>query len=680
MNFKRILLLLMFFMVVFMAVGCKKNEEKKPTEKPADTEEPVPNEEPTVVPNEKTETGGEEVKTIELKDDETLNYVFNNVYTNGETLDSSNGFNSVSDLSYAKVFRNGEYVTEFNNFSSRHDIKMELYSESKMRFVNLANGYTFTLPSNEVEIDYSIGKYRIQMAFDDSILSVSFESSNPYTSLSTPWYTYGSEWLMEHIMNDDFIRNNGLERTLEMNYKFSASNPYGDLEFKDGYDCYFFGIKIKDPKENIERPYYNIAIVRQKNDPKNFILFVMKSKEEKSNVMNDIVTSYNRITSKGTARNYFYSEKATPNPNWDSETKAFFDKLLNEEYVNWGVFSYSMPGDNAGLHPGQVNYDNVLNNSKYVQNLIETAWNHKYEIYPTYTHLVHDFPVDMARELAGGNGLDGKPVLQFTYQFTTNNNLVDQQLTPMFDILRGNYDNQFHQLAKDIKEYGKPVLFRLNNEMNTDWTSYCGMMTLLDPDIFNMTWQRLYDICEEEGCTNLIWIWNPISRSCPYSCWGEDLCYFPGLNYVQLLGGTSYEFNNYNERTAAAEIQSFKLLYEELFTKNCKSFSTDWKLIISEFACGSGGAYSGREGRNANVQAEWVANMFKEMNSDKPADYIKQIRGAVWFNCNDYVGNVISNRLQLVAKPSSGEKYDDLADTMEAFRQGFADQDERIGK
>ena len=137
---------------------------------------------------------------------------------------------------------------------------------------------------------------------------------------------------------------------------------------------------------------------------------------------------------------------------------------------------------------------------------------------------------------------------------------------------------------------------------------------------------------------------------------------------------------DYNERTAAAEIQSFKLLYEELFTKNCKSFSTDWKLIISEFACGSGGAYSGREGRNANVQAEWVANMFKEMNSDKPADYIKQIRGAVWFNCNDYVGNVISNRLQLVAKPSSGEKYDDLADTMEAFRQGFADQDERIGK
>lgn len=114
----------------------------------------------------------------------------------------------------------------------------------------------------------------------------------------------------------------------------------------------------------------------------------------------------------------------------------------------------------------------------------------------------------------------------------------------MFDILRGRHDEAFRRLAKDIKAYGKPVLFRLNNEMNTDWTSYCGMITLLDPDIFVMTWQRLYDIFEEEGVDNCIWIWNPIADSCPYSSWGEDLCYNPGTEYFQLLGATSYEMNN----------------------------------------------------------------------------------------------------------------------------------------
>ena len=667
MKFNKIWILLVVFMLILGLVSCG-GQNEEPDDKPQ-----------TDGKDEDPKGDDEEVKNIILTDEQTLNFAFNSVYTNNEVKDSANGFNSVSDVKEAKVFRNGNYVSEFNSISSRHDIKMELYSENKMRFVNVANGYTLTIPSKDVDIDYNIGKYRVQMTFDDAILSVSFESSNPYTSSSKPWYTYGSEWLMEHIMSDEFINNNGLERTIPMNYNFSASNPFGDLTFKDGYDCYFFGIKIKDPSNQIERPYYNIAVVRQKNDAKNFALLVMKSKKENSQLMESLVTSYSRISSKGTAKNYFYSEAAKENPNWDEETKAFFHKLTTTEYVNWGVFTYSMPGDANGLHPGQSNYDNVLYNSKYVQNLMETSWNHKYEIYPTYTHLRDAFPTEMALELAGGNGFDEKPVLQFTFQYTTNNNLVDQELTPMFDIMRGNYDGTFRKLAEGIKAYGKPVLFRLNNEMNTDWTSYCGMMTLLDPDIFTMTWQRLYDICMEVGCTNMIWIWNPIAASCPYSSWGEDLCYFPGLDYVQLLGGTSYEFNNYSYQTAASDIKSFKKLYEDLFTKNCKSFSTDWKLIISEFACGSGGAVSGALGRNAAVQANWVKEMFEEMNSATPADYIKQIRGAVWFNANDYSGNAILNRLQLVARPGSSEKYDDLADTMAAFRKGFEDQDKRLG-
>ncbi|MBO7535636.1 MAG: hypothetical protein J6T34_00655, partial [Bacilli bacterium] len=270
MKFRGFLLFLMIFILGLFLVACGNENEGGGTD-------------PIVDPGNgggNSGEGGETVGKIELDDAKTLSYVFESVYTNGEVKDSANGFSTVDDVKMAKVFRNGSYVDEFSNFSSRHDIKMEIYNDSKMRFVNLANGYALTIPSKNVTVDYNIAKYRVQMEFDDSILSLSFESSNPYTSLSTPWYTYGSEWLMEHLMNESFITNNGLERTIPMGYKFSASNPYGDLEFKDGYDCYFFGIKIKDPNNQIERPYYNIAVVRQKNDPKNFILLVMKSKTE----------------------------------------------------------------------------------------------------------------------------------------------------------------------------------------------------------------------------------------------------------------------------------------------------------------------------------------------------------------------------------------------------------------
>jgi len=668
---KKIMILTITSLLCLSLFGCELLPSKKKSEGTKDN----------------TKKATSEVNTnVVLEDEESINYAFNQVYPGGEVKDTDNGFSSVSDIKSLKAFRNGEYVNNFTSSSSRQDIKLELYSENKLRFVNVSNGYAFTLPYTDVNIDYEIAKYHVTMEFEKSTLNVSFESSNPYMSLANPWYTYNSEWLMRHLFNDDYINNNGLERTMPMEYTFTKTHSYGDLEFKDGFDCYFFGIKIKDPDGTIEKPYYNIAVVRLATDAKNFALFVMKSEENQQELMESIITSYKVFNAKGTPKNYFYSEAATKDPNWNEETLAYFNKLIDTEYVNWGVFSYSMPSNTPALVPGNSNYDSFLSGAKTVQQNIEAQWNHDYEIYPTYTHIswgsdLHYFPTNQANELAGGNGFNGKPVLQFTYQFTFNNNIVADEVTPMFDIMRGVYDEHFTKLAKDIKAYGKPVLFRLNNEMNTDWTSYSGMMTLLDPDIFNITWQRLYNIFVENGVDNVIWIWNPIATSCPYSSWGEDLCYFPGTDYVQLLGGTNYEFNNYSAETAATEIKSFKTLYSTLFKKNCQSFSTEWKLIISEFACGSGGATTGALGRNAQVQADWVTNMFKELNSATPADYVKQIRGAVWFNANDYSGTKISNRLQLCSKPgiNDNEKYNDLGNTMAAFRQGFIDQDERLG-
>mgnify|MGYP003511909514 CR=1 FL=1 len=129
------------------------------------------------------------------------------------------------------------------------------------------------------------------------------------------------------------------------------------------------------------------------------------------------------------------------------------------------------------------------------------------ELAPTYTHLgFYDtdthFPLTAAKLIAEGNGFNNLPVLQYTLQYTRNNNNLSiynttDNYTPVYDVLRGEYDDYFRYNASLIKQYGKPVLFRLNNEMNTDWTSYSGIMTLLDPDIFKLTWQYLYNIFEE---------------------------------------------------------------------------------------------------------------------------------------------------------------------------------------
>ena len=176
----------------------------------------------------------------------------------------------------------------------------------------------------------------------------------------------------------------------------------------------------------------------------------------------------------------------------------------------------------------QNDYDYQYSRIQSEKNRLEEALDYQYGIMPTYTHIAygsnyHYFPSEMAKEFAGGNGFNNKPVLQFTYQFTTLNNTNLDGYTPMFDILRGTYDEHFHKLAKAIKEYEHPVLFRLNNEMNTDWTSYAGIVTLLDPDIFIETWKRLYNIFLEEGVDNTIWIFNPIAILLVLIVTGENI-------------------------------------------------------------------------------------------------------------------------------------------------------------
>ena len=635
-------------------------------------------------------------------DADSFQYVFEELYKSTTFRDEAAGFGSVEDIKGGRFFINGKYYDEISSVGSRQDVKVELYNEQNAMMINVSAGMAFTLPTTDVDVDYTLAQYRTQYKFDDSVLTFSAEADrNPYTAKANAWYIFVNEWAIRHLVNEKYYENQNLTwlnkdtcgfdiTPVGENGTSDGEHAYptvkqGDLEFRPGYEVYRFDVKIEDA-ENVEYPYYNIGIIHEVNEVKKAAYFVMKSKENKADVRDAILKSWRVITPKGKTRNYFENLDPVQDPHWSEETKEFFNQFMTQRTKSWGVFSYSMPGQADSLVPGSGSYDQYLEWSKQIEEFIEeTAWGgKKYDVYMTYTHLGwgsnysevsqahHYYPLAMSKELAGGNGKNGKPVLEFTFQYTTNNNLVDEEITPLFDIMRGKYDEYFTRLANDIKEYGKPVMFRLNNEMNTDWTSYSGIMNLLDPDIFNATWIRLYNIFIENGVDNVIWVWNPIADSCPYSGWGEDLCYFPGRDYVQLLGGTNYEANN--DRT---KFQTFKERYGSLYEKN-KSYFSKWGMIIGEFACGSGGNASGQLGRNKDLQEEWVRGMFEELNAEDPAPYVQQIKGLIWFNCNDYGNGGITNRYKFADTPkgtgsNKSETYTDLEPTWKAFQKGFQD-------
>ena len=602
--------------------------------------------------NEKTATD----EVIPTKTDETdYGLIWDEEYQ-----DSDASFND-DTLKTAKLFYEGKYVSLDTNISKRKDSKKEFYTEDSLRFVNTPDKYAITLPK-DTKVDYSIAKYRMQFSFNDSVLTVTHEKSNPYGSNASGWQTYLTEWVNRYIDNPKYLKDNDLSYT----EKTSIST-----DLLDGYEVITYSIRINDA-DGIDKPYYNISIVREEKEYVEFYLLVMKSKNNETSLHNKIVKSFKQVKEYGYPKNYAGQYELKMNPNWNEETVNYFNKINNPETFEFGFFSYSLVDDEDITNRELVRsrylaeHKRLFELNDYVQ-----------EICPTYSHVAWGnepmhFPLGLATDLASGNGFNDKPVLQFTLQYTNNNNNVniynkDANYTPMFDILRGKYDAYFNRLAMDIKEYGKPVLFRLNNEMNTDWTSYCGMMTLLDPDIFNLTWQHLYDIFEYYKVDNCIWIFNPIAVSCPYSSWGEDLCYMPGVDYVQALGITRYEMLNDVESH-----KSFKDGYTILYEKN-KDYWMNYPWVVSEFGCAAGGAITEYGEytelyRNKELQAKWVKEMFDCLANKEENEFCKKISVMVWFNCDDIKDGVIMNSLHLDSS---------LTATHEALKEGLAKVNEK---
>ncbi|MBE6764203.1 MAG: hypothetical protein E7553_07665 [Ruminococcaceae bacterium] len=559
-------------------------------------------------------------------------------------------------LTGIEVYEDGERTPK-TSFDYYADNKKIYYTESEKRVMNYPDGYQIDIPLDWMP-DYSLSALRSRYESDTCVLTVSKEEENPYSS----WETYRDEWLIPYISNESFLDNNYLRYTRD---------PIVSETMLPGYTVMTYDIAI-DWQGKIAMPYYSIAIIRKYYTYDTFYLMVLKSSAPTEGMIDRLIRSFKEITVYGTAVNpQGQYEKIIP-ATWNAETRAYYDKLCNQNTTDWGFFSHSM------VEPADSNYGNRYDFITSERARIEAAIGQQYDILPTYTHIGWGsnyripFPLEMAQELAGGNGYNGKPVLQFTYQYTTSNNSNLTGVTPIFNVLRGDYDAHFRQLARDIKTYKSPVLFRLNNEMNTDWTSYCGLVSLLDPDIFIMGWQYLYNIFQEEGVDNCIWIFNPFTPTTPYSSWGDTLCYMPGAEYVQILGLTNYEMGN------SSTVRTFQQEYTEVYDES-KDYFINYPWVISEFACGAGGEKTYNYdydywtnttlGRNRYYQTYYINNMFSCLNNRAYYPFCQNIKAAIWFNRNDYVQidgvDYIANYLEL----------DDTAtNALNAFKKGLAAQ------
>ncbi len=177
-------------------------------------------------------------------------------------------------------------------------------------------------------------------------------------------------------------------------------------------------------------------------------------------------------------------------------------------------------------------------------------------------------------------------------------------------ITSGRYDAYIRQWAIDIRTLGGPVMLRPMHEMNGNWYPWSGTENGNTPAEFVKAWRHIHDIFEEEGATNVTWVWSINHVSVPDNKENAYAAYYPGDEYVDW---TSISGFNWGTTSRYSSWRPFMHWYERpvKYLKKVKK-----PIIISEFA-------SVEKGGKKNA---WIRDAYKRIRA------LSKVRGVIYYD------------------------------------------------
>lgn len=483
-----------------------------------------------------------------------------------------------------------------------------IYTENCTRLVNYADGYTIDFTTDS-SFDFDYAPLYTRIKFPDAQMIISAEKS-PYADVDE----YIRHYLNRFITNEDYQKENNL-RVLE-----DCTRSIGENEVR------VISVQLENPGE-AEYDRYRFATI--KTPTRDFYRFLIKYRSTNTKFAaksDEFLATFNYFSRENNSSYNVNFYPVLP-ANWSSETRAAYDKIANGNQLQWGIFATDIYGKGIDITIPEI----------------EKKIDYKFDLTLAYVHFGDEFPLEFMRK-----NYDNGKMVELTYQITSSNNEKIMGYTPNLDLYRGLKDEEIRAFARGAKEFGHPFLFRLNNEMNSDWTSYSGIVNLSDPDIFVSNWQRVYRIFAEEGVNNAIWIFNPNDRDFPPCRWNHHAAYYPGNEYVQILGVTGYNTGTYYQQENAEEWREFEEIYDEI-VKSYSPFFSEFPWIITEFASSSIGGN----------KVKWINSMFSVLPK------YPLIKVAVWFSSADY--DPRPGKKGVVSRPYW---LDETPQTLEAFGKG----------
>lgn len=306
-------------------------------------------------------------------------------------------------------------------------------------------------------------------------------------------------------------------------------------------------------------------------------------------------------------------------PHFNDETQAFYEKYFSDSAkLSWGIF-----------HPGYMQGDSLK--------VYENEINSEFDVALWYMGLYKDYSREREMGILEKAYADGK-----TVELTLQPLLAHQAGNDLFRLMDGYYDDFLDKYAADIARFGHPVMFRFANEMNGDWCEYSGYQMSMDTRIYREMYRYVCGFFEKHNADNVILVWNPNGRSFPPYKWNAEEMYYPGNDYVDILGLTLYNTGTFYE---GEKWTSFENLYDPLYKNAVQKY--DMPFMITEFACA-------RVGGN---KEEWTRDMLRRIEG------YTNVKMAVWWNGVDYASDGSISRMYYIA---------DSPEMKEIFRDYFS--------
>jgi endoglucanase len=176
-------------------------------------------------------------------------------------------------------------------------------------------------------------------------------------------------------------------------------------------------------------------------------------------------------------------------------------------------------------------------------------------------------------------------------------------------ILEGKYDDHIIPICESIAKLKSTVYFRFAHEMDL-YESSRYPWSNPGSDTYQIMFRKIVDLCKSYA-SNLKIVWSPGGT-------GQFMNYYPGDEYVDVIGFSVYSFQEYESKTADRNF-NFQDLFDSKYN-TVKNLKKD--VMIAEMGVSGSPEY----------KEKWLSNALEKIKSSEYQRYLKYV---IYLNAKD---------------------------------------------